>query len=353
MVRNLILLAVLIVSFSCESEQSKEVAYISLNGKTMGTTYNVKYQDSNNRDFQSEIDQLLVEVNDDVSTYIPDSYISRFNKSEAPFQYINTSGSTESGPKHFKANLEKSKEVYENSQGFYDPTIMPIVNYWGFGYTEKRAVEEADKVIVDSLMEFVGLPKISENIIDDWVVLEKVAPGVQLDFSAIAKGYGVDVIAQLLEDKGVKNYFVEIGGELRVKGLNPKSSLWVIGINTPDADATLTDFQSKIALQDQAMATSGNYRNFYEVNGIKYAHTISTQTGFPEKNRLLSVTIFAPDCISADAYATACMAMGLEKGMTMIQLLDDIEAYFLFSDDDGEIVSLSTSEKLQFLEEEK
>lgn len=348
--RIILLVSISLFVFNCQSDPRPEVstAYIAFSGKTMGTTYTVKYQDSLNRNFKTEIDQLLIEVNEEVSTYIPESFISRLNKSEQELKYINLLEAKEHTPRHFKANFEKSKEVYLNSQGFFDPTIMPIVNYWGFGYTEKRPVTEVDKLAVDSLMAFISFDKISQRSSEDgWIYLKKEKSGVQLDFSAIAKGYGVDAVAELLANNNITNYYVEIGGELTVKGKNPQNKWWTIGINIPVEGASVKEVQSLIELENQAVATSGNYRNFYEVDGVKYAHTINPKTGFPEKNTLLSATIFAMDCMTADAYATACMTMGLERGKKMIEQLDGIDAYFLYSDETGNIQSVSTNPALK------
>lgn len=332
--------------FSCGTDTAKETsfAYTTLQGKTMGTTYTIKYSDSLGRNFQQAIDQLLAEVNSDVNTYDPNSFISRFNQTEKEMPYINLLDKNAKPPNHFKANLEKAREIHKLSYGFFDPTIMPIVNYWGFGYTEKRPVTEVDKNIVDSLITYVGFDKISQRSAKDgWIYLEKTAPGVQLDFSAIAKGYGVDAIGILLEGKGISNYYVEIGGELRVRGLNPQKEYWRIGINTPATDAAVTDIQASIALKDESMATSGNYRIYYEVNGKKYAHTINPKTGFPEKNTLLSATIIAKDCMTADGYATACMTLGFERSKALVESLPEIDAYFLYSDAEGKIIPYNSN----------
>lgn len=348
---SFILFGIVTMCLACKNEPAKVVKYIELNGKTMGTTYTIKYLDSLNRNFKPAIDSLLIALNNEVSTYEPESFISLFNKSEAAFKYLNLLDKGAKMPQHFKANFEKSKEVFENSEGYFDPTVMPIVNYWGFGYTEKRPVEQIDSVKVDSLMKLVGFDKITQQREKDgWVYLIKDSPGVQLDFSAIAKGYGVDMVAILLKEKDLENYYVEIGGELIAHGKNPQSNWWTIGINTPSEKAVITDFQSKIALQNQAVATSGNYRNFYEVNGKKYAHTLNPKTGYPEKNTLLSATVFANDCMTADAYATACMAMGLEKATVMINKLNGVEAYFLYSDLKGKVLSHSTNTNLTIFE---
>ncbi len=310
----------------------------------MGTTYHVSYKDTLNRDFKKDIDALLEAVNMEVSTYIDSSFISKFNRAEKELKYLNLlEKNASSRNKHFRINFEKANEVYRKSDGFFDPTIMPLVNYWGFGYAEKKAVEKIDSLIIDSLMHFVGLDKIEKRSLKDGsVFLIKAVSGIQLDFSALAKGYGVDVVGQLLEKNGIENYMVEIGGEVRAKGKNRNNEWWKVGINTPDEKAAINDFQSKVILKNRSLATSGNYRNYYNVNGNHYAHTINTKTGFPEKNRLLSVSIFAEDCMTADAYATACMVMGLEKAFDLVSRSKGLDGYFIYSEEDGTMMYMHT-----------
>jgi len=208
---------------------------------------------------------------------------------------------------------------------------MPLVNYWGFGYTEKRKVTRVDSARIDSLQRLVGM----ENIFVRNDSLIKTYPGVQLDFSAIAKGYGVDQIAAFLETEGVRNFYVEIGGEVVAKGKSPRGDNWRIGISDPREGAGLQDIQTAVPLVDRALATSGNYRNVYEVNGQKYSHTINPVTGFPERSRLLSASVFAPDCMTADAYATACMVAGTEQALAFAKNNPEIEVYLIISTEDG------------------
>lgn len=343
--RNILFFTVFLLLIGCSTDTSKNVeTYQKLSGETMGTTYHISYKDSLKRDFKKDIDALLEAVNMDVSTYIESSFISKFNSAEQEIKYLNLlDKEAASKHKHFRINFDKATEVYKKSDGFFDPTIMPLVNYWGFGYTEKKAVEMVDSLKVDSLMQFVGFDKITQRSVKDGsVFLVKTVPGVQLDFSALAKGYGVDAVGLLLEKKSIEDYMVEIGGEVRTKGKNQKGDWWTVGINTPDEDSDVNDFQSKVLLKNRSLATSGNYRNYYNVNGIRYAHTINTKTGFPEKNRLLSVSIFADDCMTADAYATACMSMGLEKAFEMVESIEGLDGYFIYSEEDGNTMHMHT-----------
>ena len=223
-------------------------------------------------------------------------------------------------------------EVYEATEGSFDPTVMPLVNYWGFGYAGEP-ITRVDSNKVDSLVQFVGF----EKVIFEALALKKDRPGVQLDFSACAKGYGVDEVGRFLETQGCNNYLVEIGGEVRARGINQRSKNWQIGINTPQEGGALDDYQAIVKLKDLSLATSGNYRNFYELNGVKYSHTINPKTGFPERNTLLSASVFAKDCMTADAYATAFMASGLDKAFDVALQNSEIDAYLIYSDEDGQM----------------
>lgn len=313
----------LLVLVSCRSGQDSG-SYLKVSGETMGTTYSVIYRGETN--VKQAIDSLLLAFNREVSTYIPEAVISKFNQSSSgialsDFEHYD----------HFLANLQRSRELVSETGGAYQPTLMPLINYWGFGYTEKRAVTRIDSLKVDSLMDFVGL----EKVVLKGDSLLKSNPGVQLDFSALAKGYGVDLIAGLLDEKGLKHYFVEIGGEAVGVGQSPRGDAWRVGISVPHTEASLGEYAEVTPLQNQAVATSGNYRNYYEVEGEKYGHTINPFTGFPEKNNLLSASVFAVDCATADAYATAFMVMGFEKAKAKVESLDGMEAYFIVGAEDG------------------
>ncbi len=319
-------LFILILLTSCQTEQETAGPYQEVEGETMGTYYRVKYSDAQERNFKASLDSILLSINQDVSTYIPTSLISRFNQSD-------TGVELEEDNRHFRINLIAAGEVVRNSEGAFDPTIMPLVNYWGFGYDEKRQVIAVDSARVDSLLVLVDFKLVEFD--PQTGRLSKKRPGVQLDFSAIAKGYAVDELGRFLESKEVTNFFVDIGGEVVAKGSSPRGDAWRVGINVPQEDASPNAVQAVLQLSDRGMATSGNYRNFYEVDGVKYSHTISARTGFPERNRLLSASILAEDCIRADAYATACMAMGPEAAIQLVEQQSGLEGYFIISKEDG------------------
>ncbi len=324
------LATVLFFLTSCNggAEAPPKSDYQQMEGQTMGTYYRVSYADAERRDFQLEIEELLGEINRQVSTYIESSTISRFNQAEE--ELLLSPADT-----HFLANYAQADVVYRETNGAFDPTVMPLVNYWGFGYTKKKPVTAVDSIVIDSLMQYVGFDKIELLREGEQRVLRKALPGVQLDFSAIAKGYGVDAIGELLYGKGIRHFLVDIGGELVGLGLSPRGGPWRVGINVPREEAAFSEIQQAVPLEDRAIATSGNYRNFYEVDGVKYSHTINPRTGFPERSPLLSASVFAENCMTADAYATACMVMGLDSAYQLVQRLDDLEGYFIFSDEAG------------------
>lgn len=321
---------------ACQSSETSEdkMTPITIEGKTMGSYYRIVYVDAQGRQFQPEIEQLLKDINAEVNTYDPNSLISRFNGTQAGIRLDDPEGKR---PLHFLANYDIARKIYEASEGYYDCTVMPLVNYWGFGYTEKKAIVAADSIKIDSLRQYVSTRFLSLEDSRDSLFLRKQKPGVQLDFSSCAQGYGTDVLAEFLDSKGIEHYLVDISGEQRARGNSPRGGAWQIGISTPKEGAEMTDIERIIQLQDRSLATSGNYRNFYEVNGRKYGHTINPHTGYPERTTLLSATILGPDCITVDALATACMSMGLERALKMIAQQSGVDAYFIYAAQDGSL----------------
>lgn len=324
------------LTFSCSKEIETIDTYQVAEGKTMGTYYRVTYKDSLNRDFFNELDSILIEINDDVSTYIPSSTISRFNQSASTF-------SVPVSATHFIENFKYAQKVADLSTQMFDPTVGPLINYWGFGYTGRKPVTKVDSAKVDSLLKFVGLKNIEWVEKNDSIIFKKKFPQVELDFGGIAQGYAIDVLAAFLDKKGVKNYLVDLGGEFSAKNKNAKGAFWQVGINIPKEDAEVNAIQTIFSLKNETISTSGNYRNFHEVKGVKYSHTLNPYTGFPEKNTLLSVSVFGPKCTIADGLATACMAMGFDKAQLLLEYLPDYEGYFIFSKPDGQIGTHYTS----------
>ena len=305
----------------------------------MGTSYNITLEGSPSGKYKDWMEEELAAVNQAVNTYDPNAEISKFNAGNAPHVF-----QANLAEDHFYTITAAAEKVVKESKGFFDPTVMPLVNYWGFGYEAKRPVLVVDSLKVDSLLQSVGWGKISY----DTKQLSKSNAKTQLDFSALAKGYGVDQLGLRLEKGGVENYLVEIGGEVRVRGVSSRGVPWQLGISRPLRDAAQQDFQRLLPISNTSLATSGNYRIFYETPGGTYAHTINPKTGFPEQSSLLSASVVTKECMFADAYATAFMAMGLEKSLQLVEELEGVEAIFIYNDGRGGLGEQASS-GLQFL----
>jgi len=295
--------------------------YIKMQGMIFGTFYHIIYQPvSENDSLNLGVVDELNKVDWALSTFKDTSTISKFNYSEKGSMVDSM----------MKYVYLSAVEVNKNTEGAFDMTVGPLVNAWGFGFKKKDSITNS---LIDTLLLNVGMEKI--QLQGDF--LSKSKPGIMIDASAIAKGYGVDVVADYLSSKGIANYMVEIGGEIRVQGVNNNGIAWRVGIDKPidDKAAANREIQDVLSLTNVGLATSGNYRNFYIKEGKKYAHTIDPKTGYPVQHSLLSSSIIAPQCMVADAYATACMVMGLEKSMEVINSLPGVEAYFIYVDEEG------------------
>lgn len=298
---------------------SKQKPYQHDEGMVFGTVYHFTYQSDEN--LKEEIEAELKKFDKSLSPFNDSSVISRINRNE---ELIVDS--------FFQACFARSMEISKETNGAFDITIAPIANAWGFGF-KKGAFP--DSILIDSLQQFTGYEKVS--IAGSKV--QKQDPRIMLSCSAVAKGYSVDVVAQLLERKGIRNYMVDIGGEVVVKGENPKRTDWRIGINKPvdDSLSVNQEIQTVLKVTNLGMATSGNYRNFYYKDGKKYAHTIDPRTGYPVQHSVLSTTVIAKDCMSADAYATAFMVMGLKNAEAFANAHPEIDAYFIYTDEQGNL----------------
>lgn len=301
-------------------------------GQTMGTiVYNVKYMGVAVEGLDKTIAEELVAFNNSLSTYITNSEIST----------VNREGSFEFQSPYFLPVLEKSLEIFKSTDGAFDPSIGPLVQAWGFG-PDKR-IPNLNSETVDSLRSIVGFEQVSFT-----ATSVSLPDNFQIDFSAIAKGYAVDVVAELLEAKGISNYLVEIGGEVRCRGVNEKDKPWSLGIEDPTNEANEQEWMAIVRLKDRSLATSGNYRNYYEVDGRTFAHIIDPRTGYTARHNLLSASVFAKDCMTADAYATAFMVLGLEAAKTIIET-NDLDAILLYQGENG--IESFVSEGIQpFLE---
>ena len=308
-------------TFSCKQEPINT----KMSGEVFGTSYGVQYYSEKNKSFQRQFDSLFDIINTSMSTYQKDSDISKINRNEA-FTI----------DEHFKNVFSASKEIYEATDGVFDPTIGVLVNAWDFGPEGK--VVALDSLKIDSLMLSVGLDKVTLNN----NTITKENPNTFIDFNAIAKGYGVDVIADFLESQNIKDYIVEIGGEIRCKGQNfEKQKPWKVGVELPHFDIEQSVLKT-ISLYDEAMATSGTYRKFKTDSlGNRYSHILDPITGYPSKTNLLSISVIAKDCMTADAYATAFKAMGLEKVKAFLINHPELKVFLIFENDDRELETLA------------
>ncbi|WKN45186.1 FAD:protein FMN transferase [Tunicatimonas pelagia] len=300
---------------------SQEATYLNVLGQTMGTTYNIKYQDDQRRSFKPAIDSLLTVFNQSVNHYLPDSEITRFNQQDTLYFDL----------PYFYPVLKRSDEIVQATDSAFDPTVAPLVNAWGFGPEDQQL---PDSATVDSLLQLVGFDKIMYT--PEYVT--KKITGASLNFSAIAKGAGVDVVGEYLNQQGVNNFMVEIGGEVLCQGVNDKGEPWKIGIDDPNRAGNMS---AAVTLNNQAIATSGNYRNYYEVDGKRYAHTIDPKTGQQVTHSVLSVSVIADDCMTADGYATAFMVLGLEPAQKIIARDPSLEVLIIY-DDNGTTKTFQT-----------
>ncbi len=313
---SLTVLFVLLVSCNGDGEKKNYIYHLD-QGEIFATGYHIKY--AYNKNLKEEILAEFDRFNLSLNPFMENSIITKVNNNE-PVELDSM----------FMKVFRKSMEVSKKSGGKFDITVSPLINAWGFGFNNMDSVTPD---IIDSLMEFVGYRKID---IDQHGQIIKSDPRITINMSAIAKGYACDVIADLLERHGIENYMVEIGGEITARGVNEKGTCWRIGVDKPidDQMGIQHDLQTVLSICDKSLATSGNYRNFYVKDGKKFAHTIDPLSGYPSEQDILGATVIADDCMTADAYATAFMAMGLEKSKELAKNIPDLHYYFIYAKDD-------------------
>lgn len=314
--------------FICQQVFAQE--YRTISGPTQGTTYLIRYQDSKNRDLKKPIEKILYEFDCSVSTYNPQSIISKINRNEKHTKL----------DAYFITCFNEAKVVWSITNGAFDPTVYPLVNAWGFGPEKKSNLEQQK---IDSLLNFVGFDKI--NMVNGEI--QKADPRVQLDFNAFAQGYSVDVISAFLLKKGIQNFIVEIGGEVKTHGVDERGLLWRVGIEQPVVNQkSKNDLQVIVELENMAVATSGNYRRFREVNGQKVVHHIDPKTGKPTANNLLSASVFSENALTSDAMATGFLVLGLEQSKQFLLEHPEIQVFFIYSDAQG-TMQVFITEKLE------
>ena len=289
-------------------------------GPVYGSTYHITYEYKPKVTLEKDINRILDRINVSMSTYDPKSTLSRINHND----------STARIDPDMKRVLQVGWEVSDQSDGAFDMTVGPLVNAWGFGFTAREKVTPG---LIDSILKFTGYHKVrfeGDRLIKD-------DPRIMIDPNAIAPGYASDAVSEFLDSAGVKNYLVEIGGELRCRGKNKEGDAWRVGVDKPLENMQEHEIQQVFHLEHISVATSGNYRKFYEENGVKYSHEIDPKTGYPARSNLLSATVFTDLCIYADAWATVFMVIGFENAKQLSARIPGIQVYFIYSDTDGSL----------------
>ena len=329
-IKSLVLLFSVFLSLSSCKPEENLVVY---NGQALGTSYQLQFYASERFDLVQQFDSTIAVINKSMSTYQPDSDISRINAGD---NSVVVDGM-------FREVFALAQQVYNATDGYYDPTVGVLANAYGFG--PDKPLKKLDSSTIDSLKRYVGLDKLS---ISTEGKLQKNTPHIYLDFNSIAKGYCIDQIGKMLEQNGVKNYLIELGGELLAKGNNlDKNQPWKVGIENINAPVENRTYTEAVSLYNKGMAGSGNYRKYRtdSITGAKYVHTINPITGSAEQSDILSATVIAPTCAEADAWATAFMAMGFERSKAVIARNKELAAYLIYSDQIEDTVSVFVSER--------
>ena len=315
-----------IISFFAFLADKPDLSTYRISGYAQGTTYQITYYASESLVSKRQTDSILLKIDSSLSIYKPYSLISRFNDSAKDLEI----------DVHFQAVVSKALEIYRKTDGAFDITVKPLVQAWGFGVTRQPAIP--DSAEINTLLECTGSEKIHlrKNL------LLKDRSCIQIDVNGIAQGYTVDQLADLLEREGIKNYLVELGGEIRVKGKKPDGSVMAIGIESPPENNSQSPVQEVIYVPGGAITTSGNYRKFYQQGNKQISHLIDPKTGYPVQNELISVTVWAQDAMTADGYDNALMGMGLERAMSFVKKEKNLEAHFIYRKDDGSITDTAT-----------
>jgi len=316
--RYLLIFLICLVSCSID-ESSKKSVLVTNKGNTQGTYYYIKYLSINGQSFQTDIDSILNEIDLSLSIYNNNSLISNINSGDS----VNTDFL-------FNTVFDVSKEINEKTNGAFDPSISPLVNYWGFyNYTGVKEIL-VDSTEINNILKNIGFGKIKikNNLV-------QLPTNMSLDFNSIAQGYTVDLIGSYLRKVGVNDFLINVGGENLASGKNQEGDIWKIGIEKP-TNKINDDYKLILSLNNKAIATSGNYRKFHKINGKKYSHVIDPSTGYPAYNRLLSVSVIHDDCMIADAYATAFMVMGVKKTKDFIKKNKELQVFLIYSSKENE-----------------
>lgn len=321
-----------LLSACVSTTQPSAKKYVTDNGRVFGTFYQIKYA-SNGKDVKTEYLAALTAVDTALSTFNKQSTITRVNLSSDSVLLTDKDSL-------FIKVYNKACEISSITNGAFDITVAPLVNAYGFGFDPDRSTPDS---VIAELKNYVGWKKVS---LSPSGYIKKENPNIKLDASAIAKGFGSDEVARVLRKNGINDFMVEVGGEVVCSGVNDKGKVWSIGINKPIEDSTMqhtNELQRVVQLDGKALATSGNYLQYYYKNGTKYAHTIDPCSGKPVNHTLLSSSIIADDCMTADALATACMVIGVDSALSLIESLPNVEGYFIYAGNNGEYLEKHTN----------
>ena len=335
--------SILIGCSSNESSTSKEVAWRQIQGETQGTTYGITLEDPEESVEKEAIDSILHDFDMALSSYIDASIVSKINTTSDSVNFQDTYG-------YFETCYEKSRTVFETTNGAFDPSVFPLVKAWGFFGKE---LEKPSEAALDSILNFVGFGKPLHHYSMEGGTgsFRKENPSFRMDFNAIAQGLSVDILAAYLDANKIQNYYIEIGGEIVVKGKNKEELDWRIGVDSPNQKEGTRVIDNVVNISNKAIATSGNYRKFYVKDGVKYAHTIHPTSGKPVQHSLLSATVITNSCAEADAYATAFMVMGVERSMEFVRSHPklDLDVYLLYDNGSGKIERTMTKGFKEYL----
>ena len=331
---KLLFFATALCAVSCTGRVNSG-SYIMVEGFAQGTTWHITYKSFNGEDLKPQIDSILTAFDNSMSAYNKESQLTKINNNDTSIIV----------DRFFKEIFDNSLHLYNISGKAFDPTVSPLVSLWGFG--KHKDMRRPSQTEIDSVLEFVGLDKVT--IQDGRVV--KSDPRITLIFNANAQGYSVDEVARWFDSKGYTDYLVEIGGEVFAKGVNASGQQWRVGIDSPIDGSTEENrvIQAVVSLSGKSLCTSGNYRNFFVENGVKYTHELDPVTGYPKRDSLLSVAVVAPDAVNADGLATTVMVLGLENGFRLLDSLPDTEGYFIYATQNG---SFATTQTAGFVAEE-
>ncbi|KPA11039.1 ApbE-like lipoprotein [Candidatus Magnetomorum sp. HK-1] len=315
-------LIIFFILTGCHSQQE----YL-ISGRTMGTTYHIKYNAGfffKHQPLKKAIEEQLSKINSSMSTFDPKSEISVFNKMRDTTKVISISDD-------FYQVLIQARRLYQLTEGAWDGTVKPLVNLWGFGNTS-HPQQKPDQQTIKRVLNNVGF----NNIVIDNHIIQKKNPDIQLNLASIAKGFGVDLVAQVLDNHTIENYLVEIGGEVYARGQKINGKPWRVGINRPKVQSALNDVYYAIAIKDKAIATSGDYRNYFMDGTKRYSHVIDPKTGQAVQNKIVSASVISDTCTFADGLATALMVMGVEKGLSLVNQLSDTECFLIQENKSGD-----------------